>query len=894
MPALGRWLGWLIPRPDRAFVLRELDDLDTRKRARSGALNAAVWYALQLVSFAIRLRIESVRAGGAALPALAADVAFSARVLLRRPGFLAASVLTLGVGTGGVAVVYGAADWVLLRDVPGVGAPDHLVWLRLESNDSESWGGNTWGIMHPDFERMGERLTSLTGFEAAREHEVHLQVADGAFAERERASLVTPGYFDLLEMTPAVGRFFSRSDHAEGGGPAEVVIGHDLWRRAWAGSPSAVGSVIRINRAPFTVIGVAPEGFRGAELPGASDLWLTTSAFATVRPAEAADGLDHAVQLWDRLIGRRVSASTPADVERQANEAMLAIQTEFAGEMHSFLATHFVFRAYDGIGLDPGIRAEARRTLAILLAASSFLLALAIGNVANLGLTRAASRRGTSAIRRALGAGAWRVAREPLIEGALVGTLGGAFGLFLLWSGSGSLGRISLVAGDAGLEGMRVEPRVALVTVIVALAAGLLSGVFPALMVRRERALTWLTGNRRSDRSVSRTRSLLVVGQVAVSGALLIGAGLFGRTVTKLNDIDLAVSRDTYLFSVDPGMNDYDEPQIREVLSQIREGLWDSSGAESAGIVFPGPMFGWRITGTLRQAGAPDDEYAFGSTFWTSGNGFFHAAGMPLIAGPGFVQDLRAPEAGVHPVVINESMAEAAFPQRGAATLIGAPVIVGRDPFESTIVGVVRDARIIGPLQAPSPIIFRPWDAGWSDGSATFAVRSNGSMGEMRSAAVGIVSAVDAALPTYDASTIGSRADTLLSGTRVVSALATVLGLIGLILVSLGLYGMLSYAVQERTHEFGVRAALGASGGGIRRGVLARGLRLSIGGLLVGLPVAVWLTRFVESQLYEVSALDVPTYLIGVSVILLVTVAASWAPARRATRISPVEALRDG
>jgi predicted permease len=892
MRAVKKWLGWIVPPPDRALVLRELDDLFARKLERSGPFRAALWYALQLVSFAVRLRIEPLRESRAGLPAFLSDVAFSTRALLRRPGFLVAGVVTLGVGTGGVAAVYGAADWVLLRDVPGVGAPEQLVWLRLESNDPESWGGNTWGIMHPDFERLGERLTSLTGFEAAREHDVHLQVADGALAERERATLVTPGYFDLLEMTPVVGRFFSRSDHAGGEGPAEVVIGYDLWRRGWARSPAAVGSEVFINRARFTVIGVAPEGFRGAELPGTSDVWLTTSAFATVRPAEAASGIDQAVQLWDRLIGRRVSASTPAEVERQANEAVRAIQTDFSGEAHSFLADHFVFRAYEGIGLDPGLRAEARRTLAILLAASAFLLALAIGNVANLGLTRAASRRGTSAIRRALGAGAWRVAREPLIEGGLVGALGGALGLLLLWLGSGTLGRVSLVGGDAGLEGLRIEPRVATVTVLVALAAGLLSGVVPAIAVRRERALTWLAGSRRSDRSVSRTRSLLVVGQIAVSGALLIGAGLFGRTVTKLNAIDLAVSRDTYLFSVDPGMNGYDEPQIREVLSQVREDLWDAWGAESAGIVFPGPMFGWRITGTLRPAGAPEDEYAFGSTFWTSGNGFFNAVGMELIAGSGFVQDLRAPEADGHPVVINQSMAEAAFPQRAPTTLIGAPVIVGRDDFESTIVGVVRDARIIGPLQPPSPIVFRPWDSGWSDGSATFAVRTNVSVGEMRSAVTGIVTGVDASLPTYDASTIGSRADTLLSGTRVVSGLATVLGIIGLILVSLGLYGVLSYAVQERTHEFGVRVALGASGNGIRREVLVRGLRLSAGGLLVGIPVAAWLTRYVESQLYEMSALDLPTYSVGVVVILVVTVAASWGPARRATSISPVEALR--
>lgn len=891
-------MGWvkrlaaaLIPYSERAVVTRELDELYHRRKLKAGAFRADCWFLAQVLAFAFRLRLEAAYTTAAGIGPLYHDLLFSLRMLLRRPAYLAAGVLTLGIGTGGVATVYGAAHWVLLRDVPGVGEPEELVWVRLES--TEDWGGMTWGIMNSDLLRMRQRMPSLTAFEASTEEQVHFAIPKGPPPGRLTASMVTPGYFDLLSMRPAIGRFFSPADHQGGSGPAEVVVDYEMWIRFWKGTASALGSEVEINGRPYTVIGVAPRGFQGAELPGQTRLWVPSSAFGDIRPADAERGLDRTPQLWDRLIGRRQPEASVPQVQTEANAAMESIREELHGMDNSFGPTHFIFTAYDGIGLDPWVRPQVRKTLNILGGASLLLLILAIANVANLGLMRASSRRGASAIRRALGAGSWRVAREPLLEGILLGLLGAIAGLALVLVGGAGFSEARLSPRGASLEGMSLGWAVVGVTFLASAVSGGLSGLVPAFMVRRERALHWLKGHDRGGSGTIRTRSLLVVGQVALSGALVVGAGLFARTIQNLNRIDLGFSKDAYTFSVDPALNGHDETTDRQILAQIQDQLRNRFGTAAAGIVYPSPMRGWRITGSLRRQGAPEDQFVLGSTFWTSGNGFFSALGVELIAGEGFDQDLNAPLSGAHPIVINEAMAEAGFPGISPEAVIGRAVTVGGNQFESTVVGVLADARVFSPLTEPGPVIFQEYDTEWSDGVGIFYLRSGFPPGEARGRVVEVVQGVDEALPVYDAGTVGGLADALLVDRRVVARLAGGLGVIGLILVSLGLYGVLSYAVHERTREVGIRAALGASPASLRGEVLRRGLGLTVVGLMVGLPFTWWVTRFVESRLFGVGTLDTRTYGLGVTAMLVVGLISSWLPAQRATRISPVEALRE-
>lgn len=887
---MKRLFGWLVPGRERELVLRELDDLRQRRFRDATGGRPEIWYLTQILAFAIRLRAERVRGCLAGLPSFAADIRFAFRRLLRRPGTLVSAALVLGIGTGGVAIVFGAAHWVLLRDVPGVGRPDELVRLSLESKE-DTWSGQSWGVMQPDVERLRNRVSSLAGLAVATPVQVHLAVPGGGPASRERGSMVSPDYFDVLTMRPALGRFFHASDHDAGAGPAEVVVAHDLWRQLWNGSTSALGREVEVNGHPYTVIGVAPEGFRGSELPGDSRLWFPSSAFADLRPADAEAGLDGTIQLWTRLVGRRVTGASVGRVEAEANAAMEEIRTELTGQRHSFLALHFTFRVYDGIGLDPEVRSSVRRTLAILAVASLVLLALATANVANLALTRAASRRGTIAIRRALGAGAWHVAREPLIEGAVVGLLGGLVGLALLLLAGAAFGEAQLSSRGASLEGMTFGGLVVLVAVGTSFLAGVLSGVAPALLLRRERVLEWLGGDHRGGAAGTRVRGWLVVGQVALSGALLVAAGLFARTVVNLNSIDLGLSRDGYVFSVDPGLDGRDDAAVRDALAATLGAVRDRFGTSAAGVVFPSPLLGYFVTGSLSVADG-EERSASGATFWTSGNGFFEAMGLPLVAGDGFDQELTSADPLPRPVVLNESMAARAFPGLPPEAAVGRRVVLRGEDFERTVVGVVADARMVGPMTRPDPVIFKPYDTEWSGGAGVFVVRAPVPVSRMGPAVTEAVRGAEPGLPVYAAGTVRDLAEERLTEQRVVGRLAGALGAVGLLLAALGLYGVLSYTVQERRREIGVRSALGAPVWKLRSMVVGRGVALTVEGLVAGLLLAAWVTRYVESRLFGVEALDPPTYALGTLVLLLVAVAASVLPAFRATRISPVEVLR--
>ncbi|MGD2071032.1 MAG: ABC transporter permease, partial [Gemmatimonadota bacterium] len=243
---MKRLFGWLVPGRERELVLRELDDLRHRRFGDGLRGRAETWYLTQILAFAIRLRIERARSHLARLPSLAADLRFAVRRLLRRPGYLVSAALVLGIGTGGVGIVFGAAHWVLLRDVPGVGQSDELVRLSLESKD-DTWHGQSWGVMQPDVERLRGRMSSLAGLAVATPVQVHLAVPRGGPASRERASMVSPDYFDVLAMRPALGRFFDPGDHDGEAGPREVVVADDLWHQVWNGSTSVLGSEVEVN-----------------------------------------------------------------------------------------------------------------------------------------------------------------------------------------------------------------------------------------------------------------------------------------------------------------------------------------------------------------------------------------------------------------------------------------------------------------------------------------------------------------------------------------------------------------------------------------------------------------------------------------------------------------------
>jgi len=881
-------LGLLIPVADRKHILTEVDALYATRCARDGAARAGLWYLRTLAGFGLRLSREAI---AEVFSGLLTDQAQMARALMRRRGFAAATILTLAVGLAGITTVYAIADWVLLRPVPGVTRPDELVVLRLGSTMGER---PSWAVAHPDYLDFRAGLADLTGLAASHAVEVNL-AADELAPLRVAGAVVTPDWFRTLGVAFAAGRGLSAEGPLERAAADEAVLEYGLARALAGDAATAVGRRVEVNGSRFTVVGVTADGFRGARFPGEERIWFAPAALMVADRSASSDSFDSPyAQLWTQMVGRLHEGADAAAVAAVANGVLDQIR---GGERPSMLGvTHFTMQATSRLGLDLGLQGVVGRTLLLLAGAGSFLLLLAVTNVANLGVMHAVSNSGSFAVQRALGIGRWRLLRQLLVQYLLIGLLAGAATVALLAAGARLLRGIRLDEFGGSLAGFEVQPRVMLVAGAVALLAGMLAGVAPAALVLRQRVLDNLRGGGDAPRGARRLRDVLVIAQVAASTTLLVGAGLMARTIVRLQATDLGFDPAGVLtFAIDPQSQEYGADETASLTLRLQEAIEADAGG-SAGFVFPQPLWTSYLTSYLSPTGDPDDNKGVVAAHMQVAGAFLETLGVRVLAGDvDLEQWSRRGVDSPATVIVRRAAAQALFPDRAPASLPG--TIVWKptrgEPTAVEIAAVIEDVKIRGAeLEAP-PIYVWPWAQGGIEAPLTGWVRArNRSTAELAERVRAALREVAPSLPMFEVETAEHRLATISATQRVVAGLAGVVSLIGVLLAAVGLYGVLGYAVTERRREIGIRSALGAEPAALRRAVLSGGLGRVLAGLVPGLLGAIAASRWLESLLYGVTPRDPLTYALSLAVLLAAAVAASWLPARWAGAVSPAEVLR--
>lgn len=909
-------LGRLLPGGESGFVLGEMDDLYARRCERDGRASASLWYARHVVLFPIRLVWEGLVALpgriGWSLRAVGRDAAHGARVLIRRRGYTVASVATLGVGVGALACVYSAANWVLLRPVPGVPDDAFLATVQLELREG---AGFAFPMSNPDLRDIESGVRSLERVAASTEHEVHVQVTQTTFAgsagngrrsgdqegrsaveaagemappRRLTAEVVTAAYFDVLGITPALGL-------RQSGEPGTVVISNRLWRQAWGGSPDVLGSDVRVNGHPYRVVGVSPAGFRGAELPGRADLWLPASALPHVDPSLPPDVLARrGSAVWRDMVAVLAPGARPDRIQAEAERVIVSIR-EARGYPNSF-AADFVVRTYPGLGLSPRVRDGVRRTLRLLAGTATLLLLLALANATNLGLAHGAARAGQVAVHRALGAGGPRLVQRVLVEHLLLGFAGAFTGILVAFAGMLLFRHASLSPFGASLDGIALDGRVLAFTGMLAAGCGLVAGVLPALGSIRTDLIGSLDGLRHGRRKGLRVQAGLVVSQVALSTLLLVGAGLLVHSVLELRATELGFQPDRALrLSIDPRIQGDDDARVADLATRAVRRIEAIRGVEAAGFVAPSPVRASYFTTALyRSDGDPEKDVVRGAQFEATAR-FLPAMGASLIAGRWFRDEewTTGSDLTEAPVVISRSMAQGAFPNLPPEAAVGRVLLSTYDQSPpARVVGVFEDMRIISLTDETPPLVFYPWDTGYGF-ELTVWVRTTAGNGPSAIAGpvVAALDEVDPALPVYEMRPARAQVDALIVDDRVVARLALALAVVGLFLAGVGLQGVLGYAVTMRRREIGVRAALGATPGVIMAAFVQRGVLLTVCGATIGFASAFALARVIEARLHGMSTLDPLTYIVVGITLLATAVLAVIGPARRSTRVPPTEAL---
>ncbi len=818
-------------------------------------------------------------ADGRGLAGMWGDIKFGARMLRRAPGFTATAALTIALGIGVNTTIFSILNALLLRPLPGAARVHELVQIGRTQRGS---GFDTFA--YPDYRDFRDGARSLASIAAVWTAPAHLST--GGASERVRAEVVSGSYFTTLGTRPAVGRLLTNEDDGAPGANPVVVLSHGAWERRFVSDPGVVGRQVTINGVAYTVIGVAEEGFNGAQVGGVVDLFVPIAMVGQLLP-QAASMLEERGSVWLDLIGRMAPGATPAAVQRELS----AIATEL-GRRFSRTNEDRGVRVVQGIGLAPDTRESVATFMTVLIGVVGLVLLIACANVANLLLARGMTRSRELAVRASLGASRFRLVRQLLAEGFLLAMLGGALGFALgVWSLRLVLELPVFATSFAGMT-VSVDPRVLAFGIAAVVMSGLLFALPPAFQASRVDLVTGLklgapgSGDRRT-----RLRTSLVIAQLALSLVLLVAAGLLVRTLQALYRIEPGFDTSEVLVAtIDAGLQGYDDERGRQTFEEIERRVAALPGVERAALGYMLPLGGggWDSRVFPAEVAPAAGDEGLKTDINAVSPSYFATLGIQLLRGRGFTS---ADRTGSPPVaVINQAMADQLWPGMDP---VGRRFRVGREgDVVIDVVGVVRTARYRTLTEADRPFFYRPFGQVYRP-SMTLHVRA--AAGDPYALVPVIrreLDGLDRDLPLSRVRTLAERVDGSVGAERTVATLVTLYGALALVLAAVGLYGSMAYSVSRRTREIGLRMALGAPRSGVLRHVLGQALRVAMVGVLIGLVIAVPATRYLRSQLYGVDPND-PLTLVAVLLILAGTaVAAAFAPARRATRVDPVEALR--
>ena len=815
---------------------------------------------------------------GRGVSGLWGDLRFGARMLRRTPGFTITAALTIALGIGANTTIFSIVNALLLRPLAGTVRPDELVMI---GRTQDGQGFDTFS--YPDYLDYRANARSLSVIAASFIAPAHLST--GGASERVRAELVSGNYFTMLGTRPAVGRLLIPGDDGTRGASPVVVLSHAIWQGRFGAEPGVVGRTVRLDGAPYTVVGVAEPGFNGPRTVGVVDVFVPIAMGAALLP-DSDQMLSRRGGVWLDLFGRLAPNATPATAEAELRSLAAELTRRYPDTNRGRSV-----RVSAGIGFDPTSRAQVRQFMTILVGVVALVLLIACANVANLLLARGSARARELAVRASLGASRSRLVRQLLAEGFLLALLGGVAGFVLGVASVGLVLRLPVFANQFGAITPTADARVLAFTIGAMAVSGLLFALPPAFRTSRVDLVTALKlGTPGSGDGRSRLRTGLVVAQLALSLVLLVGAGLFVRTLQALYSIDPGFeTRHVLVATVDAGLQGYDEARGRRLFSALEERVRSLPGIQHAAMAYMLPLGGggWDTRIFPAEANPAPDDPGLKSDINAVSPTYFETLGMALVKGRGFTVADRAGTPGV--AVINETIAEKLWPAKDP---VGQRFRVGRSDEILEVVGVVRTARYRSLVEGPRPFYYRPFAQVYRS-SMTLHVRTSSDdpytvLQSIRRA----LDELDRDIPLSRVRTLAERLDGSLGSQRTAAALVGVYGVLALVLAAIGLYGSMAYAVSRRTREMGVRMALGARAGEVLRHVLAQAARIAMSGTAIGLVAAVPASRYIRSQLYGVKPTD-PTTLLGViAVLVLASLAAAYLPARRATKVDPVIALR--
>lgn len=804
------------------------------------------------------------------------DLRYALRQLRKSPGFAITAVLMLALGICANSTVFSWINATLLDPIPGAQRPGELVSLmRGQWNPSPAPP-----LSYPDYRDLRERNKSFSGMLAY--HHDWLTLTGGDRTERIYVANVSGNYFDVLGIRPVLGRFFRIDEEARPGGVPYAVLSYALWQTRFGGDPGIIGKSIEFAQHRLTVIGIAPQGFIGA-MPGIStDAWIPLAANTDPGSNEY---VEHRGHQWLNVVGRLQPGVSRANAQQDLDTLMRHLVVQYP---ESHLGTNTI--TLDPMWRSPfGANIYLSASLPLLLAIAGVVLLLTCANIATLALVHFVSRRRELAVRQSLGAGRWVLMRQMMIEGACTALAGGGLAVLLtFWSAKTLASIIPPNANPILLNGY-VDGHVIAAIVVLAVVASALCGALPAWRsshvtaaeVLKEEATSVAAGSHNQ-----RLLSALVVGQIALSMVLLVTAGLFLRTLRAASEADLGFEQAHVLTaSVGLQISGYSDDAIRAFQRKALDQLRTLPGVEAASITDWLPLdFNRKTAEAYPEGYVPQPHESLEVRRADVSAGYFDTLRIPIVQGRAFTDadNEKTPQV----VILDEAAAAHYWPRQNP---IGKRLHIGGSWW--TVVGVARNSKHRFATSELEPMLYLPISQ-WSDVETILQVRTTGDPNTVAPLVEQMVHGINSRLPVFDVRPLAETTQIAFMFQRLQALFAGIFAVLALVLATTGIYGVVAYRTELRTHEIGIRVALGAARGDVLRLVLVQGMRLVVEGLVLGLALAFLLTRFLRGLLYGVSATD-PWTVSAVTVLLAaIALMACWLPAHRATHVDPMTAIR--
>lgn len=794
------------------------------------------------------------------------DIRYGIRSLLKRPGFTAIALIALALGIGANTAIFSLVNAVLLRPLP-FAEPDRLVWVFGNIRN----GGNRASVAPLDFLDFREQNTTFEQFAASFSVPLPVNLTGTGEPERLTAAAVTGNYFQALGVTPVMGRTFQLENEQ----PAQnqvAVLSYALWQKRFGGDMAIVGKKVTLDSKTSEVIGVMPRDF---SFPQSAELWVPINF-------DAGPQMKQRKAHFMRPIGKLKPGVSLA--EAQADTDAIARHLE---EQYPATNTGWNLRL---IPLREQLVGNIKPTLFILFGAVGFVLLIACANVANLLLVRAAARQREIALRTALGAGRFRIVRQMITESVLLALTGGALGTLLALWGVDLLVKLSAGSIPPTAQ-VRIDLTVLAFTLGISLITGVLFGLAPALRTLRLNLSELLKEGGRSDGDGTprnRTRSVLVVIESAVAVVLLIGAGLLIRSLVQLQNINPGFDAHNVLtMRVDLPREKYPNPEkAGNFFAQLEDRVQGLPGVETVGLITELPLSGQPNDVPFSIEGRPpaSPDQLMGADFRRVNQQYLKALRIPLLSGRNFTEQEARESARV--VIISDLLATEIFPNEDP---LGKRLVMAFDEKAFEIIGIAGDIRHRSMEADPLPAMYLPTiQTPWMN----LVIRTQSDPANLTAAVRKEVRAIDPDQPVAAVRTMEEWVDTSVAGPRYRTGLLALFALVALLLASTGIYGVMSYSVSQRTHEIGVRMALGARQMDVLKLVVRQGMTLVVVGVGLGLIGAFALTRLMSTLLFGVTAKDPVTFVVVAALLTLVAFVACYLPARRATKVDPLVALR--